>query len=95
LEDDDIRPEALLSDWNMNTTGAYDDIKRRCGELGRLYGNREKEGSPCRIFNKMLAHPTSLRGMSYDYTVTLKFMWAILDPIISEFLRLKSAREAR
>jgi len=40
----------------------------RLDELDVTYGKSDEAGTPCWTINKRLAHPTSVRGSSYDYT---------------------------
>ncbi len=40
-------------------------------ELRRVYGRRDDPSSPRSAFNKLLAHATTLRGDSFDYSVAL------------------------
>src|SRR5262249_51389682 len=62
----------------------------RLGELRTLYGGRWMVGSPCWTLNKRLAHPTSHRGESYDYSSLLNQ----LSPLLADIVREVQARRA-
>ena len=51
--------------------------------LRQAYGAHDQRDTPCWILNKRLAHLTSVRGDSFDYSA----LYAALDPLIGETLR--------
>ena len=51
-------------------------------DLKREYGHRSAEGSPCWTLNKMMMHPTLLRGPSYDYTDLLKKLLPLIEDVL-------------
>lgn len=53
-------------------------------ELQSLYGKRSIVGSPCWTLNKRLAHPTTHRGASFDYSVLLNRLAPVISVIIRE-----------
>jgi hypothetical protein len=53
-------------------------LKNLIAELGREYGDRRTEGSPCWLFNKMLLHPTTERSDRYDYESALNRVRPVL-----------------
>lgn len=56
----------------------------RVDELKRAYGERGQANTPRWIINKMLAHPTSRRGRTYDYTRLLNQLAPLLDHVIQD-----------
>jgi len=83
---DDIQLTKLFSNWRH---GRYDKLRQRIAELRTKYGNANIEATPCWIFNKMLAHPTTHRGVSYDYTSTLRDIEPTIKAIIVEIETLR------
>lgn len=77
-DDDNITLSLLLPDWRASQNLGY-----AIAELKTAYGNRNIINSPYWSLNKMLAHPSSLRGKSYDYSALLK----AIDPIITRAIR--------
>lgn len=56
----------------------------RLDELREVYGNRNVIGSPCWTLNKRLAHATSHRGASYDYTSLLRQLVPLLADVVRD-----------
>ena len=56
----------------------------KLNKLKEEYGSGSEFESPCWTLNKMLAHPTTLRLRSYDYTPIMKMLGPIIDSIITE-----------
>lgn len=69
-EPDDIALCTLFPD--LKTNARYGKLERLVKGLRAQYGSALAPGTPCWIFNKMMAHPTSRRGPSYDYTGLLR-----------------------
>ncbi|MBV9265837.1 MAG: hypothetical protein JO061_06685 [Acidobacteriaceae bacterium] len=84
---DDITLENLFPDWRSNSK--YAKLKGLIASLRTLYGSSFQVASPCWIFNKMMAHPTSRRGSSYDYTIVLNQLQQAINGIISEVEHLR------
>src|SRR5262245_44514048 len=61
---DDIQLSKLFVGWPTDTR--YYALKALITKLDQQYGTRSKPGSPCWVFNKMLAHPTFHRDTEYD-----------------------------
>jgi hypothetical protein len=89
-EPDDIALSRLFSDWY--TDYRYRGIKRMLRELRNLYGTGSRRGSPCWVFNKMMAHPTTHRGISYDYIPILRDLDPVILKIIAEIEALRGVR---
>jgi hypothetical protein len=62
-------------------------------ELRNVYGNYSLNGSPCWTINKRLAHATSHRGSSYDYTTLLNQLVPIVSQIINEVRKHRRTRQ--
>ena len=84
---DDIQLSHLFLDWNRNVK--YDKIKEIIHDLRRLYGQAQKPGSHCWVFNKMMAHPTAHRSNSYDYTAILRSLCPVIQEIVAEIESLR------
>ena len=56
----------------------------RLEELRQAYGNRNTEGSPCWTINKMLAHATTQRSSSFDYSSMLNGLAPIVADIVQD-----------
>jgi len=69
-EPDDIVLTTFFPDLKVNPR--YEKLRKLTRELQQCYGKALAEGSPCWIFNKMMAHPTTRRGHTYDYTQVLR-----------------------
>jgi hypothetical protein len=63
-------------------------------QLKNAYGNRNTAGSPCWTLNKMLAHPTLLRGNSYNYDGVLKIMLPLILPLLEEVAQARQLTAA-
>jgi hypothetical protein len=87
IDQDDIQVSRLFPAWNTDIR--YHSIKRSIDRLRKKYGSAQKSGSPCWIFNKMMAHPTARRGKSYDYTTILADLEPILQEVIAGIERLR------
>ena len=90
MDPDDIQLSTLFPIWYTNTK--YQRIKRLASALRKAYGSAQKLGSPCWVFNKMMAHPTAHRGKSYDYTTILENLEPMIQNIISEIEHLRGDR---
>jgi hypothetical protein len=87
IDQDDIQVSKLFPAWD--TDNRYDSVKQSINRLRRKYGSAQRSGSPCWIFNKMMAHPTAHRGKSYDYTAILADLEPILQDVIADIERLR------
>jgi hypothetical protein len=85
---DDIQLTKLFSNWRHKR---YDNLKQKISELRTKYGNANIGDTPCWIFNKMLAHPTTYRGVSYDYTSILRDIEPNIKAVIAEIESLRGA----
>lgn len=86
---DDIQLSRLFPDWDTNAK--YNKVKAAIDDLNKRYGSAKKQGSYCWIFNKMMAHPTSHRGKSYDYTAILRGLRPDIQKVITEIESLRAA----
>ena len=68
-------------------------IKELITELRGIYGNNEKQESPCWVFNKMLLHPTTERIDRYNYEPALNQVRPVFKKIIAEIEFIKGAFE--
>jgi hypothetical protein len=72
---DDVTIKALLPNFRSTTLN----------ELDLLYGRSDEDGTPCRQINKMLAHPTTVRGRDTDHSIWLnplsRCLFSLLDQI--------------
>jgi hypothetical protein len=87
FELDDIHLSKLFLNWKID--GKYRRIRQIQRDLRRQYGSGTREGTPCWIFNKMMAHPTTRRGISYDYIPVLRNLAPYLLAIIKEIEALR------
>ena len=53
-------------------------------KLRNAYGDGKQESTPCWEFNKMLAHATSHRSRSYDYSGALNSLRPLIDALVAE-----------
>ena len=53
-------------------------------QLRRVYGRRQDQASPRSAFNKMLAHATTLRADSFDYSVSLNQIAPLIFNIVNQ-----------
>jgi hypothetical protein len=60
-----------------------DKLESYISELRKKYGTRKNEGSPRWTLNKMLAHPSRIRGSSYNYQESVI---DIVCPVIEKIL---------
>ena len=58
-------------------------------ELRNKYGNSQAVGTPCWTLNKMLAHPSTLRTDTYNWSQTLTSMRRIILPLIEEIAQTR------
>lgn len=79
-EPDDIN----LEDIAPNFTSA--DLN----QLREFHGTARTENSPCWTLNKMLAHPTLLRGSSFDYSPVLNQLAPIILRIVQELCQRRA-----
>ena len=63
--------------------------KKLIAQLATDYGSGGTAGTPCWEFNKMLAHPTTARGLSYDYTKALVTLGQTIEKILKEIEALR------
>lgn len=73
----------------LKTDTRYAELNRRVDRLRRKYGSALVQGTPCWIFNKMMAHPTTRRGPSYDYTALLRDVEPAIWRVIREVEALR------
>ncbi len=78
---DDIALSHLLSGWPNDARCR--DMRAMHDKLKSRYGKPNDPASPCRNFNKRLAHSTSHRGSEYDYRNILNE----LHPLIGDMIR--------
>jgi len=81
--------DVLLSRGNdpddINLSGLLPGFQpARLDELRQVYGSRNLIDSPCWTMNKRLAHATSHRGASYDYTSLLRQLVPLLADIVRD-----------
>jgi hypothetical protein len=86
---DDIQLARLFPDWDTNAK--YHKVKAAIRELRKQYGSAQRHGSYCWVFNKMMAHPTSHRGKSHDYTAILRSLGPLIQKVITEIESLRGA----
>lgn len=86
--DDDIILRSLLAD--RYTDYMANRLRRLIRDLGVKYGSAASPNSYCWIFNKMMAHPTAHRGVSYDYTEILCDLQPLIEDIIAEIESLRA-----
>lgn len=60
-------------------------------EFRQLYGDHNTPSCPCWTINKVLAHATSKRSSSYDYTPLVSQLAPILKEIVQEIRGLKAS----
>jgi hypothetical protein len=70
-------------DINLNSL-IPNPLPARLAELGHLYGSQNTPYHPCWTINKMLAHPTTQRTASYDYTSLLSGIAPVIAEIVQE-----------
>ncbi len=87
---DDIAIEDFLPNWQADARCAK--VRRLLDDLRAAYGNNHQSGCPCWEFNKMLAHPTQLRGTSYDYGKAMAALYPHIAAIINELESLTGVR---
>jgi len=78
-----------MPDWQRRNKTEYDTLKELVARLRTQYGNANNANSHCWVFNKMMAHPTRHRGVTYDYTSILTDLRSILEEIITEIESLR------
>ncbi len=78
IEVEDVTLDDLIPNWR-GLAGVGQAIR----QLRQTYGHPYDIGSPCWQLNKMLAHLTTLRGPSFDYSG----LRAQLDPLLIKALR--------
>lgn len=86
-EPDDIILSKLFP--GLRTNARYARLKGMVDDLRRRYGAGNTANSHCWVFNKMMAHPTTHRSDSYDYTVILRGLQPIIQGIIAEIESLR------
>ena len=62
--------------------------------LRKVYGTPKISGSPCWIINKRLAHATTMRSDSFDYTALVNALEDLLNPIIKSVQNERTDRAA-
>jgi len=88
-EADDIVLQTLFPD--CKTGSRYGKLNRAVTALRSQYGSALSPGTPCWVFNKMMAHPTSRRGYSFDYTDILRKLQPSIWRIIREVESLRGS----
>jgi|SRR5579863_2095134 len=83
-EPDAVRLNELLPGFDSPELGA----------LRKVYGSAKDSGSPCWTINKRLAHSTTVRGGSFDYTVLVNALGELLNPIIKSVQNERTDRAA-
>jgi hypothetical protein len=53
-------------------------------ELKQAYGSGRKKNSPCWTINKMLAHPTTERLSSFDYSPMINSLGPMMESVFTE-----------
>ena len=53
-------------------------------QLSQTYGRRNDNSTPCWTFNKMLAHATSQRTDSFDYSIPLNQLATLINNIVDQ-----------
>ena len=86
-EADDITLCALFPE--LNKDAKYGKLHRLVEQLRRKYGSALVQATPCWTFNKMMAHPTTRRGSSYDYTALLRDVEPAIWRVIREVEALR------
>lgn len=76
---DGITLNKILNNKEISTK-----LRELIKELKKTYGDSRIEGSHRWIINKMLAHPSELRGSTYNYRETINQLFPILLNIIKE-----------
>jgi hypothetical protein len=71
---DDIRLDQLLPALRHSSVNG----------LRAAYGDGKTERSPCWTLNKMIAHPTLMRGSSHDYTDVIKNLLPLIEAVWQE-----------
>jgi hypothetical protein len=71
---DDINFNKMVPNWKPSLLD----------QLVQVYGDQKTINSPCWIINKMLAHPTTQRSDSYDYTHLFNRIAPLIDGINKE-----------
>jgi hypothetical protein len=84
---DDVGFSDLFDDWE--TDERYTNLKSQVAQMKSAYGDSTTENSPCRQFNKMLAHLTKERGLEHNYEGALQTVDPFIQSIVSELGRLK------
>src|SRR5207244_3010948 len=81
--EDDISLSRLFPDWDVDTKGKYDEIKKARSRLEAAYGDDDDLKSHHFAFNKLVMHATTRRGAYGLYDQA----FADLTPIIDEIIR--------
>lgn len=76
---DDVTLSKYVPNWKK-----MEELQKAVNELKEVYGHSFNQSSPCGTINKMLAHPSGLRGASFDYSGTL----SKLDPVVVKVIKL-------
>jgi hypothetical protein len=71
-----------LRDLGFDNFEEDDTFSKEIDALDQAYGKSKDENSKCWIINKMLAHPTSQRSESYDYSP----VFSALDDLITALI---------
>jgi hypothetical protein len=82
----DIKPSDLFD--NYATDPQYRVLNRLMRRLDRKYA-RGGKGSARWAFNKKLAHPTKVRGASFNYTRYAMRVLPVLQDVIAELERIR------
>lgn len=75
---DDLSLDDLIRKWKGDK-----QLSAALSLLSKAYGNTKTPDSPCWIINKMMAHPTTFRMSSFDYSA----LFHAVDPHIKKCVR--------
>lgn len=84
----DIKPSDLFDGYD--THARYKRLRELTKLLNQEYGKSGRDGDARWTFNKMLAHPSKERGLSFDYTSSLQRVVPVLNDIIHELEILRA-----
>jgi hypothetical protein len=90
---DDIMLEHLVPSWETDPNAA--GLRTEVDALKGKYGTAGQRGSPCWIFNKMMAHPTLYRGKGRSYLRPLNVVEPRLARIVAHIERIAGKRFER
>ena len=88
-EPDDIRLSQLFPGLEIDPN--YTGLRQRIKALKSRYGSHRTVGSIRWTFNKLLAHATTHRGVSYDYAPHLCELRSIIEKVTAEIEALRNS----